>query len=129
MFLTHTAHPHHLSTRDYSSEEQFSAEIARVFATSWNVVCAQAELAKDGDQVAKDVGGVPILVRRDGGTLRAYRNVCAHRHTLVAPQGPSCRERLRCQYHGWEYGLDGRLTHLPDGASFRGWKATDARLD
>jgi phenylpropionate dioxygenase-like ring-hydroxylating dioxygenase large terminal subunit len=35
---------------------------------------------------------------------------------------------LRCRYHGWEFRADGSLAKLPDGASFRGWKAHDACL-
>ncbi len=116
MFLTHTAHPHLLEPRDYSSPDMHAAEASGIFARSWNVVAPADHLAHPGDQV-------------DGGILRAFRNVCAHRHSLVAPPGRSCREKFRCSYHGWEYGADGRLSHLPDGTSFRGWKATEARLE
>jgi phenylpropionate dioxygenase-like ring-hydroxylating dioxygenase large terminal subunit len=112
----------------YSSDAFFADEQLRVFRNSWNVVCAASALPHHGDQLAMPIGGLPVLVRNDGGTLRAYRNVCPHRHSMVAPAGRSCTAQLRCQYHGWEFAEDGRLARLPDGPSFRGWKATDAQL-
>ncbi|MDB4955815.1 MAG: cbdA 2 [Myxococcales bacterium] len=129
MFQSHTAHSHLLAPRDYSAPEVYAAEQRQVFRRAWNVVASVDQLAKPGQQLAIDIGGIPVLVRNDAGTLRAYRNVCAHRHSLVAPAGFTCQSKLRCQYHGWEYGSDGALSHLPDGSSFKGWKATNARLE
>ncbi len=129
MFLSHDAHPHALAPRDYSAPEVYAAEQVDVFRRAWNAVAAATQLGAHGQQLAVELGGVPVLVRNDKGVVRAYRNVCAHRHSLLAPAGTSCTKQLRCQYHGWEYGLDGKLSHLPDGASFRGWKAKDARLE
>jgi phenylpropionate dioxygenase-like ring-hydroxylating dioxygenase large terminal subunit len=129
MFLSTGASAFLLEPRDYSAADTFAAEQRAIFAASWNLVGAHADLARAGDQLATEVGGVPVLVRNDGGELRAFRNVCPHRHSLVAPPGRSFRPKLKCQYHGWEFAADGRLSHLPDGRSFRGWKATDACLD
>jgi phenylpropionate dioxygenase-like ring-hydroxylating dioxygenase large terminal subunit len=130
MFLSQGAHPHVLPPAAYSAPEAFAAEQRGVWPRVWNVVCSESQLAKHGDQFATELGGIPIVVRNDRGTVRAFRNVCAHRHSLVARPGfSSCPEALRCQYHGWEYGSDGRLAKLPDGTSFKGWKATEVRLD
>ena len=128
MFRSSGAHPFLLSPRDYAAEDTFAAEQAGVFRRSWNVVAAARDLQRPGDQLATEVGGLPVLVRNEGGELRAFLNVCAHRHSLLAPPGRSHQATFRCQYHGWQYGADGRLAHLPDGPSFKGWKASDARL-
>src|ERR1043165_8922749 len=129
MFLSEGAHSHVLPPSAYSAPEAYATEQTSVWRRSWSVVAAADQLAKHGDQVATEIGGIPIVVRNDNGTHRAFRNVCAHRHSLVARPGFTCTERLRCQYHGWEYGPDGKLVKLPDGPSFKGWKATEARLD
>src|SRR5688572_7305273 len=123
MFQSRGAHAHELPADAYSAADVFAAEEERVFRASWVVVAAASALPRHGDQLALSVGGLPVLVRNDGGVLRAYRNVCPHRHSLVAPEGRSCQVELRCQYHGWEFHADGRLARLPDGPSFRGWKA------
>ncbi len=129
MFLSQGAHPHVLEPRDYSAPDVYAAEQLGVFRRAWNVVAAADQLASPGQQLATEIGGMPVVIRNDDGVLRAFRNVCAHRHSLVARAGFGCEKILRCQYHGWEYGPDGRLCKLPDGPSFKGWKATDARLE
>lgn len=49
----------------------------------------------------------PLVVVNDGGTLRAFANVCTHRlATLV--EAPMSARALRCPYHGRTFGLDGR---------------------
>jgi len=129
MFLSKNAHPHRLAPTSYSDAGAFGDEMERVFAASWNVVAATSDLASEGAQLATEVGGIPVVIRNERGVLRAFRNVCPHRHSLIAKPGLGCAQILKCQYHGWEFGSDGALSHLPDGRSFRGFKAKDARLE
>ncbi|MDB4986306.1 MAG: cbdA 2 [Myxococcaceae bacterium] len=117
-----------LSPDDYRSLASLQREEKTVFASGWHLVASHAQLARDGAFVATDIAGLPILVRNEGGSLCAFVNVCAHRHSLLEPPGCGVRDALRCRYHGWEYDHEGRLSKLPDGASFKGFKATGARL-
>lgn len=113
----------------YSSAEHFERERASVFAPAWHLVAAGGALGRPGGQVACEVMGEPVVVRNEGGRLTAFRNVCPHRHSLIVAPGESSAPTLRCQYHGWEFGSDGRLSRLPDGPSFRGFKARNACLE
>jgi phenylpropionate dioxygenase-like ring-hydroxylating dioxygenase large terminal subunit len=47
------------------------------------------------------------------GEIRAFSNVCRHRAGSVA-EGCGNRQTLQCAYHGWTYGLDGRLLGTPE---------------
>src|SRR5262249_54300149 len=71
-----------------------------------------------GDFATVEICGEPLLVRNCSGELRAFQNVCAHRHSMLtaAPRGHS--ERMRCQYHGWQYDDDGRPGSVPAAPSF-----------
>jgi Rieske 2Fe-2S family protein len=68
-----------------------------------------------------DVAGESVLVTSDDRTvLHASYNVCRHRGSQVHPVDPGRREpllcgasALRCPYHSWTYGLDGRLLRAP----------------
>jgi Rieske 2Fe-2S family protein len=67
-----------------------------------------------------DVAGESVLVTIDrAGELRAHYNVCRHRGSQVVPVRPGEPPRqcavgaLRCPYHSWTYGLDGRLLRAP----------------
>jgi Rieske 2Fe-2S family protein len=64
--------------------------------------------------------GESVIVTADGaGSLHAFANVCRHRGSQVVPVepgvavGPCSAKSLRCPYHSWTYGLDGRLLHAP----------------
>lgn len=114
---------HVLAPSDYTSVSSFDREQRTLFANHWHFAAVASDLAGPGSHVARDVGGRPIVLRRDGGRIRAFDNVCAHRHCRVVPPGRGRTDRLRCPYHGWEYGADGRVSRIPDGPSFRGLRA------
>jgi phenylpropionate dioxygenase-like ring-hydroxylating dioxygenase large terminal subunit len=128
MFNHRTKLEHLLSPEDYGSQEFFERERAYVFGKAWQYVGLQTDLARDGDYISTDCAGVPVVVWNVGGTLRAYKNVCAHRHSIIVAPGKGNAPRLKCLYHGWEYGSEGKLTKITDGASFRGLRAADLCL-
>lgn len=95
------------------------AERDLVFARSWQLVADAGRLAAAGDHVVDEIAGRPLLlVRGKDGQLRAFYNVCRHRAGPLALADGRGITSLRCRYHGWTYGLDGRLRNAPemDGA-------------
>ena len=77
-------------------------------------------LAVPSRVVAIDVAGESVLVTSDEeGVLHAAYNVCRHRGSQILPatsgNPPSACQAsaLRCPYHSWTYGLDGRLLKAP----------------
>jgi Rieske 2Fe-2S family protein len=105
----------------YVDEGVWQAERERIFARQWVLVGRDAEIAATGDFLSVDVAGESVIVvRRDGGDLGAFYNVCRHRGAeLVATCGPDACARgsfggvIRCPYHSWTYGLDGTLRRTP----------------
>jgi len=68
--------------------------------------------------VAREAAGTPLLVvRGQDGRMRAFRNACRHRGTRLA-DGSGCSQSFVCPYHGWTYGLDGSLNHVPHAHGF-----------
>jgi nitrite reductase/ring-hydroxylating ferredoxin subunit len=89
------------------------------FAPGWHLVATNYELRRDGDFVTRDLWGTPVIVWHHEGQIVAFLNVCAHRHARLTHERCGSAERLRCQYHGWEYsGADGEVCTVPDAASF-----------
>ncbi len=117
-----------LEPADYTSAETFERERSAIFARGWHPVACSDQLRAEGTFVSTDIAGLPVLVRREAGALHAFVNVCPHRHALLEAPGCGVRDRLRCQYHGWEYDVAGSLRKLTDGRSFKGLKATSLRL-
>jgi choline monooxygenase len=103
-----------LPARCYFDPEMAVQERERIFARTWQPVGRQEQLLRSGDFVATEAAGEPLVLVRDGeGELRAFSNVCRHRAGSVAA-GCGNRQTLQCSYHGWTYGLDGRLLGTPE---------------
>lgn len=105
---------------NYRCQRRFTAEIERVLRRYPTPFCPSAALAESGSYVARDAAGAPILaVRGSDGRARAFRNACRHRGAQLA-DGAGCQKAFVCRYHGWTYGLDGRLRHVPHEDGFPG---------
>jgi choline monooxygenase len=116
---------HRLPPGAYFRPEWAERENQNLFRNSWQVACLYEEIREPGSRFALRIAGEPVVVVNQAGTLSAFGNVCAHRHSQIVPDGASRDSRFRCQIHGWEYDQEGHLSHLPDGRSFRGIKARD----
>ena len=102
---------------NYRSGARLAAEmeVLRRFPVAF---CPSAALPEAGSYLARDAAGTPLLaVRGEDGEVRVFRNACRHRGTQVAC-GSGCRKAFVCRYHGWTYGLDGALKHVPDAHGF-----------
>jgi Rieske 2Fe-2S family protein len=100
----------------YTSPAHYELEWQRLLGKSWLLVLREAELAKPGDYRVVELHGESILVlRAEDGALRAFFNLCRHRGTRLCDR-PSGKlgPLIRCPYHAWTYGLDGRLVGVPD---------------
>lgn len=106
-------------TENYRSQARFEKELALLRRLPVPFAPSLA-LANTGDYLARPVGGVPIVVvRHEDGGLRAFRNACRHRGVTLA-DGQGCTRVFTCGYHGWAYGLDGALQHVPHESGFPG---------
>jgi len=104
----------------YRSEARFRAERDLVLRRTPTAFCPSAALPEAGSYLARDAAGTPILAVRGGdGRVRAFRNACRHRGLQLA-SGAGCQKAFMCPYHGWTYGLDGSLRHVPHERGFPG---------
>jgi choline monooxygenase len=112
----------------YSSRAAWELEIARIFRKGWQFVGHQDRIASPGSFAAFDYAGVClVLVRGEDGRPRAFANSCRHRGTEILSGDGSCRS-IVCPYHGWSYGLDGRLLSAPGMQQARDFRLEDNGL-
>ncbi len=127
--FTNQQHLQHLLRPDhYTSEEQYRLELRHLFHPAWHPLCTVGDLANPGDFRTFDLLETPILVRNFDGELRAFLNVCPHRHSQLTSKPCGNTERLRCQYHGWEFNKDGGTAKIPDAKVFRPWDRENSCL-
>src|SRR6516165_9343623 len=112
-----------LPGRYYTDPEIFRREMQTFFYGMWVCAGRSEQLPSARDFFLREVAGESIIITRNtGGAVHAFYNVCRHRGTQL------CREaegrfagRIQCPYHGWTYGLDGKLLGAPhmDDATFQ----------
>jgi phenylpropionate dioxygenase-like ring-hydroxylating dioxygenase large terminal subunit len=85
------------------------------FFEDWICAGRAEHIGKPGDYFLREIAGESIIVvRSDAGSIEAFYNVCRHRGTRLCstPEG-NFPGRIQCPYHGWTYGLNGRLLGAP----------------
>ena len=96
----------------YTDPALFEAEQERIFSTGW--YCAgPSEMVHDGGYRVPKHLPFPVVMTREKGQLRAFHNVCLHHKAEVASGIATRAGKLSCPYHGWTYGLDGKLRATP----------------
>lgn len=101
----------------YLDERIEQLEREQVFGGNWIAVGRTDQVAAQGQFFTVELAGEPIVVvRGSDGELRAFYNVCRHHAAAVADVPSGTVQHLRCPYHGWTYGLDGRLKGAPEFA-------------
>lgn len=113
----------------YDDAEFLEVERERIFAPSWQVVCHVNDIAGAGDWHSLDyIGESVIVIRGQDEQVRAFTNVCRHRGSRLVDGAHGCAKKLVCPYHAWTYDTHGRLTGLPDSASYPGIDKSDHGL-
>ena len=114
----------------YGDADFLEAEKARIFATSWQIVCHVSDIPDPGDYHTLDFLGESLMaVRAQDGTVNAFFNVCRHRAAKILDGGSGhCPGRIVCPYHAWSYDLDGRLAAVPHRGQFDDFSPGDYAL-
>ncbi|MBU6212313.1 MAG: aromatic ring-hydroxylating dioxygenase subunit alpha [Gammaproteobacteria bacterium] len=103
----------------YTSADHMQREWQHMWTKVWLLGGLEADIPEPGDYIATEIGRESILlVRQIDGSVRAFFNVCLHRGNRLRPSGISSAETFKCQYHHWEYGIDGRFVRIPDLDTF-----------
>ncbi|XP_035670820.1 choline monooxygenase, chloroplastic-like [Branchiostoma floridae] len=95
----------------YKDSRIHDLEARTVWRNNWVAVGRTDQVSTPGAFFTGTIGREPFIVSSDkSNTLRAFYNVCCHHGNIVEFQDAGEANQFVCCYHGWTYGLDGRLT-------------------
>ncbi|KAJ5927789.1 hypothetical protein N7466_006745 [Penicillium verhagenii] len=99
----------------YKSPEMYELERRAIFSRRWLFITHSSRVKNPGDWLRYDIAGFDFIITRDRqGDVNAFHNVCRHRaYPVVEKEGSGNSKILSCRYHGWSYGLNGKLAKAP----------------
>lgn len=112
----------------YLSESFAKREESGVWGHVWQMACREEQIPDVGDHIVYDIGPWSLIVVRSAeGEIRAHYNACLHRGRQLRDCGGKVGA-FRCPFHGFTWGLDGALKHVPTPWDFPHINPEDFRL-
>jgi len=113
----------------YTSPEFFEFEKDAVFYREWLCIGRAEQVPEPGDYLGLEIVGEPIVMVRDhDGDVAVFSSVCRHRNVVIVEGEGNCGRNLRCPYHWWTYGLDGKLRGAPEMQQTEGFDKEEIAL-
>lgn len=108
-----------LDRRVHSDAALYQLELERIFARGWNFMCHEFQLPNPGDYFINYIGEDQVIcVRDEEGRINVLLNTCRHRGNALCRAEQGRAKSFICSYHGWNYGLDGRLIGVPGQSTY-----------
>ncbi len=97
----------------YVSPEYARAEGERLWQKVWQIACREEDIPEAGSYYTYDIlDNSAIVVRSGEDQISAFYNTCRHRGRRLT-NGCGVADRFRCQYHAWQWHLNGDNAHIP----------------
>lgn len=98
----------------YTSEDMYQLERRAIFSRKWMIITHKLRLQKPGDYLRYDIANYQFVLCMDReGKINGFHNVCRHRAFPVVTEEQGSAKIFACLYHGWSYGLNGKLAKAP----------------
>lgn len=104
----------------YVSPDYARAERGALWDRVWQIACREEEIPNVGDFYTYDIlDNSAIIIRSGEDEISAHFNICRHRGRRLTDGCGSAR-RIVCQYHGWQYHLNGKTATIPNCEDWAG---------
>jgi phenylpropionate dioxygenase-like ring-hydroxylating dioxygenase large terminal subunit len=109
-----------LPVDSYVSRDWAQRERDRLWPRVWQMACREEEIPEPGDYYTYDIlDDSIVVVRREDGAISAHFNTCPHRGRRLT-EGCGRAKWLHCRFHGWRFGLDGKVQTVIDREDWGG---------
>ena len=120
-FVVERRHPSSFRVRRtaFTDPDVYRREQHQIWDRTWLYVGHTSEVPNNGDFVARNVAGRPVIMARGrDGTVRVLFNSCRHRGAEVCPHERGNSRSFTCPYHAWTYSNTGGLINIPSQEDF-----------
>jgi len=115
----HLVRAEHVHGALYTDPGIYQEELRKIWQRTWVYVGHVSEIPKPHDFVMKSIGPDPVLMTRDkDGQVHLLHNRCPHRGNQVCEKHRGNQKSFTCNYHGWNFGIDGSLRGYPFPSGF-----------
>lgn len=98
----------------YTTQNMYELERRAIFSKKWMLITHKGRFAQPGDWLKFEIAGYEFVISHGRkGDFHAFHNVCRHRAFPVVEGKEGTAKIFACKYHGWSYGLDGKLAKAP----------------
>jgi phenylpropionate dioxygenase-like ring-hydroxylating dioxygenase large terminal subunit len=82
-----------------------------VLVNDWHPI-TRSDAVAEGGLIAARLLEVDLVAWRSNGKIQVAHDLCVHRGSRLS-LGNIQNGNLKCPYHGWEYGQEGKCEHIP----------------
>ena len=119
----------------YRSHVTYQSELENIVFKSWLYAGHISQIPNKGDYFLFDIGEDSLIICRDKkGEVQTMHNICRHRGARLCEEAKGNSRAFICPYHGWGYGLDGKLKaardmHDVDGFDVENFSLIKVRME
>ena len=115
----HLIRAEHVHGSLYTDPGIYQEELRKIWQRTWVYIGHVSEIPNPHDFVMKSIGPDPVLMTRDkDGQVHLLHNRCPHRGNQVCEKHRGNHKSFTCNYHGWNFGIDGSLRGYPFPSGF-----------
>ena len=103
----------------YRSLDMYELERRAIFSKKWLMVTHKNRFTQAGDYLRFTEAGFSFFLCLDrDGNIGGFHNICRHRAFPLIHDDAGNTKILACKYHGWSYGINGKLAKAPHFEKF-----------
>jgi phenylpropionate dioxygenase-like ring-hydroxylating dioxygenase large terminal subunit len=101
--------------------ENFAKEKEAIWRKAWMSIGHTMDAPEKGSYFVYDLPTFKIsllVIRGQDEKVRVFHNVCRHRGNKIVREGSGKKTVFTCNFHGWNFGIDGKLRNITDAKEF-----------
>ena len=121
--------PKRVNVARFHEQKYHDLEVEHIWKKTWQMVCREDDLPEVGDNMLYQIADLEyIVVRTAEDEFNAYPNACPHRGRRICEHDGKKATHFRCPFHGWSWGIDGKMKDLTCEWDFPGVRQEEGDL-